>query len=248
MKILGILLLSILLLLIFMPRAKPAATKAVGRIGGVSVSVPRQYQFFPITYKGEDIWSGKHLPGKPTLDTPISTISLLVRLTDMSPETPGNRAEREKAIRDYDKRVWVDVQIEGHGAPEDPWAKAVVERIKDYTSKDRWIGWKYEMAGSRYGLTEELLVGGDKDRRKKRWGQDKSLMYDEGVWSTYIQCDTNEIKYNMRHRCRQSFSLKPKINAHVYVEYDSINLKDWKIIQERLSQLIYSFVKPETAK
>lgn len=221
-------------------------SSAIGSIGGVSISIPRGYIYFPIDYIGEDIWSGKRLAEKPTLDTPISTFSLMVRLPDMSPRTPETEAERSEAIRRVNSKNWIDVQVEGHrGKDETPWAKAVTGRIQEGVKAEKRIGWHYEKSGSKFGLVEEVLVGAPQDIREKSWQLDRNLMYDEGTWSTYIQCNTNELKHRMRQRCRQAFSLKPKINAHVTVNYDGEHLKDWKIIQVKLSQLIYGFTVPE---
>lgn len=221
------------------------SVRAIGNVGGVSVAIPREYIFFPIVYEGEDIWSGKRLWGNPTPETPIGQISLLVKLPDMQPDSSIDGKEKAAVFRWEDKPEWLDVRIETHYGDENPWAKAVAIRIKDHVSSDRYVGWKYEVSGKRYGLTEELLVGGIESRRKDRWLQDENLMYDEDVWSTYIQCNTNELKFKMKRRCTQSFSLKPKVNAFVKVEYDASHLKDWKLIQERVSALVYSFTISE---
>lgn len=220
-------------------------TNAIGSIGGVSVSIPRGYIYFPIDYAGEDIWSGKRLAEKPTLDTPISTFSLLVRLPGMSPRTPETEAERSEAIKRANTN-WIDVQVEGSrgGKEETPWVKAVAGRIRDGAIAEHWVGWHYEKSGSKFGLVEEVLVGASPEMREKNWISDRNLMYDAGTWSTYIQCNTNELKHRMRQRCRQVFSLKPQINAYATAYYDSEHLKDWKIIQAKLSQLIYGFIVP----
>ncbi len=171
-------------------------------------------------------------------------MSFLVRLPDMHSRTPETEAERNEAVRKF-SRIWIDLQIEGHRGQEkenEPWAKAVVGRIKEPT-RYNFVGWKYEKTESRYGLTEETLVGGDTEKRKKEWLTDKNLMYDEGSWTAYIQCDTHQSSNpNHRQRCRHAFSLRPRINAHVTVNYDAEHLKDWKSIQQKLTVLLYGFI------
>lgn len=216
---------------------------ALGSINGTSISIPNEYTYFPVNYIGEDIWAGKRLNIEPTLSTPISTASLIVRLPDMTPKTTANEKERIHAIRTSDRRLWITIQIEGHKTEEHPWVKAVVHRIKNRNSfVEKAVGWEYRKAGGKFGLTEELLTGGDEKLRKKYWTSDENLMYDEHKWTSYIQCNTNELKYNSKQVCTQTFSLKPTMNAFVKVRYESSNLKDWSIIQDKLTKLINSFI------
>lgn len=217
---------------------------AVGSIGGVSLCVPSEYLYFPPDYVGEDIWSGKRLLLPPTLEAPISTMSFLARLPDMQGKTPENAKERMDAVFKF-SRTWIDFQIEDHRGsqkPDLPWAKMVVGRIKEPNSYFDTVGWHYEKTGTRFGLTEENLVGADEDSRKRAWISDKNLMYDQEAWTAYIQCETYQMKPRHRQRCRHSFSLRPRINAHVTVHYDAEHLKDWRKIQEDLAALLYGFV------
>ena len=223
--------------------SKDRQTHSIGKLGGVKLSIPKEYQLFSTTYKGEDIWSGKRLEKPPTFDTPISTTGLFVRLPNMEPKTAQNTKERSQAFSKHDLRYWVSVQIEGHGykGTAEEWVKMVISRKREGALLNKKVGWKYQVTNTRFGLIEENLIGGDIEWRKKKWLSDKNLMYDDKN-KTFIQCNTNELKFNSKQRCRQSFSLRPRINAHVWVRYNAINLKDWKEIQSQLTNLIYSFI------
>lgn len=212
---------------------------SVGNLKGVCVSIPSEYRFFPINYVGEDVWSGKHIKGPATFDTPIQSFSIRAKIPDMSPKTPENEKEWDESFRKGGWYPWlsVDIQLTTYDLPPAQWLQRWLVRDSE---SFRSPGWYYkELDEKRFGLTTKVFVGPGPNKSDSN---NRDLLYDAENWGTIIYCGAGPTgRPGGKHSCHQYFSI-PEINALAEYYLYPEDLSDWKKNQEKLTTLIKSFV------
>ncbi|WP_153099062.1 hypothetical protein [Paraburkholderia hayleyella] len=54
------------------------AQPGIGSINGIQVVIPAEYKFFPVQYKGDEIWINPPVRHAPGADVPIESFGLLL--------------------------------------------------------------------------------------------------------------------------------------------------------------------------
>jgi hypothetical protein len=216
---------------------------AVGSLAGVHIAIPHEYLFFGVTYEGESAMDAKPRTKAPDLNTPIQSFSLLLHLPDLQPRRTaqdeklwesqmmprgGNFTRWWMGIEAF-KSTWSD-----HGVT---WVKTVVGRYLDANpSLDDVFHPAPDIDGLTRYVTTRLGVG--------RLYSQRDLMYDKNEKSTFITCD------HMRHNgesldyeveCVQIFYLDD-LHVMVNLRYDDQYLPNWKLYQQKVTDLLRSFV------
>lgn len=213
---------------------------ALGNLNGVPVSIPAHYQFFSVNYVGENVWAGIKNKEPATLDTPIKSFGIRVRLPDLVPvSSPALFTEWQRITNTSPFYPWVHpgVYAETYNLPPEQWGKAWIGRV----SADRtYPGCRYQKTEEhRFGLSVEKLIC---DNEKSRKLNSQDFMYEEGRWRTVIECDTRPLKNPGGKRvCQQRFPI-PEMNAMVSFSFFPEHLSDWKTNQEKITDLLKSFV------
>lgn len=228
--------------------SQPAITErlpAVGTLSGVHIAIPREYLVFDVSYEDQP-------PGKPAnqgttsgLDAPIKNFSLLLRLSDLQPRrSPQDEKQWESQKSSYAAnftRWWMSVDVRNstwpdHGAG---WLKTVIGRRLDATASG---GDEYADAPDIYGLTRKVSV---RLAPAPSYETQHDLMYDKEQNSTLVFCThmrRNVEPHDVEVVCTQTFYLDD-LHAMVDLNYDDIYLKNWKLYQQKIAELLRSFRK-----
>lgn len=224
---------------------------AVGSLNGVRVRIPAEYQFFGVQYEGENAFNQKTWRKTPaTLDTPITTYSILLRASNFEPRrTP------------QDHKDWV---VDGHYiGPETRWFSVGVypDHKPDDTPQLRvseWRirlieSWKVKPSQHDAKTSPQLHYGLQLDEPVLRSGSPKPywpeiLIYTtkpDSPLQTLIHCQPpSEKDINPLWRCEQNFDVK-NARAGVKVRYQIDQLPRWQEIQTKISAIVNSFVVQE---
>lgn len=217
------------------------AVPGIGRLGGVRISIPAEYQFFPVEYMGDDIWARPpkhHARGE---DVPIRSFSILLHLPDFAPRTGANEdswsGKYGETAKDND---WIQVGVEPTvGIGDDPaqWFSWFIRQRMD--AQVEWIAgkanWYFQKeAGLVFGLVNEKKVGPDYSKISV---DNKEVLYDKNRTTTYIVCGAGAGGAKF---CKQEFLIF-EIGALASVHYAKENLKSWTTIQKNVRRIVLSF-------
>ena len=216
---------------------------AIGHLGGVPVSIPRDYAHF-LEYDGDPgfMEQGKGPRPERTFASGIRAFGFEVNYPDMRVASRENADERRN--NSIYTSMWLRVGVssgQDYGSDGKNAPGVYVQGMKDGFKK-----YKYERAGvNEYGLETYVPVGVDEAARKKGGGAadfaDYNIYYHTdatGRVDTYIEC------HNDSHEaapCKQKFNLFPEVAAHITVSYRRGLLKDWREIQSSVSKVILGF-------
>lgn len=229
------------------PTSYPTVTErspAVGTLSGVRIAIPREYLVFDVSYEDEP-------PGTPTnqgttsgLDARIKNFSLLLRLSDLQPRrSPQDEKQWESQKSSYAAnftRWWMSVDVRNSTWPDHGvgWLKTVVGRRLDATASG---GDEYADAPDIDGLTRKVSV---RLAPAPSYETQHDLMYDKERNSTLVVCThmrRNVEPHDVEVVCKQTFYLDD-LHAMVDLNYDDVYLKNWKLYQQKIAELLRSLV------
>jgi hypothetical protein len=226
-------------------------TPTFGNLNGVPMAIPAKYQFFPVVYQDDDIWNAewikKNSERVPTADMKITSFSLLLHLPDYTPFNPKNGDSwRHQKNRYGFNQDWITVAVHwnNHQAKleERDWFKRYIDRSKEGNLPLASVASHYEIADQNiYGLRHEILVGPTSTQAEifaQSWHKD--FYSDIQGWSTKIECKRMSVNPFSVFTCEQTYVL-PDIDSFITIEYNPQHLKDWRIIQDKISQIIREF-------
>jgi hypothetical protein len=224
---------------------------ALGNLNGITMAIPAKYQFFPVVYEGDDIWNAewikKNSNRAPTTDMKISSFSLLLHFPDYAPFDANNGGSwRHQENRYGFNQDWITVAVHwnNHQAKleERDWFARYIDRSKEGNLPFASSGSRYEIADENiYGLRHEVLVG-PKLTQDESFAQSwhKDFYSDVHDWSTKIECKRMSVKPFSVFTCEQTYVLS-EFDSLITIEYNPQHLKDWRKIQEQVSQIIRRF-------
>lgn len=217
----------------------------VGDLGGMPVLIPRHMAEL-VEYEGDPGWSGKREGPVPkrTYDSKLTSFGVDFRYPDMatlsSPEM--FKDQRSKTIFNTD---WMRFGVStGDRYPGDGFLDRRIKSALGRVTYDKYIYSK--QATYQHGLIPYLLIDKSTGYRDKELETifDRALFIkndSNGKTTTYIECIMVE---HMAAPCSQSFSLESQgISAEIRVSYRIGFLKNWKDIQEKVTQKIFTFKK-----
>jgi len=217
------------------------AMPGIGRLSGVQLSIPAEYQFFPVEYDGDEIWARppkRHAPGP---DVPIRSFSLLLHLPDFGPRIKGNEVSwLGQSGRDARNDEWIQVGVKpADGIGNDPaqWFSGLIQRrmemqIARIHSKANWY-FRREPKPV-YGLINEKKIGPDYSKISI---ENNETFYDPKRATTYIVCTTGPGGADL---CQHEFIIA-ELGALVTVDYARTNLREWGNIQSNVRHIVLSF-------
>jgi hypothetical protein len=223
--------------------AKPPAP-GIGRLQGVRMEIPDEYQFFSVEYEVDEIWTNppkRHAPGP---DVPIRSFSLLLHLPDFAPQNKENEASwLGWKGQDARNNEWIQVGVtplDGIGKDPARWFSGYIDRLMDGQVEWTWgkANWYFEREGKLvHGLVNEKKIG--PDYSKISTSDNTETFYDPQRATTYIVCGTGAGGTKF---CRHRFVI-PDINALVTASYAKNNLASWRDIQDNVCRIVLSFRK-----
>ncbi|WP_153099397.1 hypothetical protein [Paraburkholderia hayleyella] len=215
------------------------AQPGIGSINGIQVIIPAEYKFFPVQYKGDEIWSNPPVRHAPGPDVPIESFSLLLHYPDFAPLNRSNQASWLGRSGEKTQRLeWITVGI-------NPWQNSKNQTpaawFKKYIDLSINIEETRFQPGLFFGLQHEKSFKPVNPNSKL--GR-KEIFYDHDKKSTYIECGDGS---NPPEICDHTF-IVPEIEAIVDVRYAKENLEHWENIQQKISELIVSFRREKIKK
>lgn len=224
---------------------------ALGNLKGVPVSIPAEYQFFAVNYVGENVWAGIKNKEPATLDTPIESFGIRVRLPDLVPVSSLELlAEWKKITNTSPFYPWINPSVRSliYDKPPGEWGKAWIGRVIDHgiSSANKGNGWHYERAKEKkMGLVVMNLIGPDPS---KYVYENKTLMYDEETWNTVVFCPAGPRPVpGGKATCEHRFHIH-EMNASVTFNFYPEHLEGWRTNQEKITALLRVFVVDESDK
>ncbi|MCT7317437.1 hypothetical protein N5I87_15630 [Ralstonia sp. CHL-2022] len=216
---------------------------AIGQLGGVPVSIPRDYAHF-LEYDGDPGFMEQRKGARPerTFASSIRAFGFEVHYPDM--RVPSSNTVEERRNSGIYTSMWLRVGVssgQDYGSDGKNAPGVYVRGMKDGFKK-----YKYERTGvNEYGLETYVPINVDEAARQKGRGAadfaDYNVYYHTdatGRVDTYIEC------HNDSHEaapCKQKFNMFPEMAAHISVSYRRGLLKDWREIQSSVSKVILGF-------
>jgi len=216
----------------------------VGNLGGKPVKLPPtiftvwEYDDSPDTWGGTKEEMAEYKKRPRTYDSIIKSMSFEMRFTDgmfleryyKAPQTSAEQYETENNLQDSH---WLRIQFEsgqryGVGDMNIYW-RNIMSRPKDssmayHPTNKKVYGLKeYKLNNlSVHGGNEDLYVYSDQNNNV----------------TTVIYCYDSTFGGG----CEQEFLLLPTLKTRAIVNYQRIHLRDWKLIQQRVSESIQPYI------
>lgn len=229
-----------------------------GRINGIKVAIPVQYQHFGPEYLGESPW----IPHRPrpnrTFDSPMRSFSVYVQLPDMKPRGLETEASFQDSFKNIDN-LWVSGHVDVATVGENPPPPEVgIRRLAAHVLREydpmrkncRFV----RQPELRYGLVEYITQCPDLEallREEERVGRSRegATSFYERIYieanprdqPVYIRCGflPPENKRGLGS-CKHYFPV-PELNVIGDVSYRTKHLAEWHDIQTKLQKLFASF-------
>lgn len=216
----------------------------VGNLGGKPVKLPPTIFIVWEYDDSPDIWGGtkeemaEYKKRPRTYDSIIKSMSFDMRFTDgmfleLYYKAPQASAEQYETEKNLWNSPWLSIQFEsgqryGAGDMNIYWHN-IMSRDKDSTISYHPTGKKL------YGLQEYKL------NNLPVYGIKKDLYAyedNQGNIVTIIYCHDDRFGGG----CEQRFLLTPDLKARAIVNYQRVHLKDWRLIQQRVSESIQPYI------
>lgn len=229
-----------------------------GRINGIKVAIPQQYQHFSPEYLGESPWIPHGPRPKRTFDSPMRSFSVYVQLPDMKPRSPETEASFLESFKKVDNpwiSAGVDVALVGENPPppEEGIRRLAVHVLRAYDPMRKNCRF-VRQPELRYGLAEYVTQCPDLEallREEERVGRSRegaSWFYER----IYIEADSKEHPVFIRcgflppenkeglGSCQHYFPV-PELKVIGHVTYHTEFLRQWRDTQIKLQKLFVSF-------
>lgn len=220
------------------------------KLNGISITIPSNYLFLPIEHEGQNIWAPPPEP-KPQYDenSEVKSFSIRVRLPDFEPRTPQNNQDYLNSFHQMTDK-WIVVGIDPFDlskvtpkvTPENYLTINLERTLKmpQHYGKGQYLSWMHS-SDKRFGLSVEVLDGADYTKPSY---DNKQILHAEkdGRTYTFITCGVGPTaKPGGQHTCHQKFVLED-ISTTVNFSYPPKRLEDWAVMQDKVAQLIRSFL------
>jgi hypothetical protein len=232
----------------------PPAETVVGDLGGVPVSIPRDYVRL-VEYEGDPHWLEKRKdpPPKRTFDSKIVSFALLIHQPTLKPLTKDNWSAYNK--RGFGDNEWMDASVHAGAALNfnslkmftNPYTyrqpgHEVYSKPYEYEPLHDVHGLKAWRATRNIVLTPQIVLD-DNNRKHSMYNHHLYFAYDnKGKITNYIKCGSGLTSspggLNM---CEQYFVLWPDMKTQVKINYLAEMLPNWRLYQQQFRALVLSF-------
>jgi hypothetical protein len=215
----------------------------IGALHGSRISIPPEYQFFPVEYVGDDIWARPPKRHDPGPEVPIRSFSILLHLPDFAPRNQSNEASWIGANRgDAHTKEWINVDVQPLDNIDTKNSHRWFSEFFITRQMDGQISWTrgqenwyfVRQENQVFGLINEKKVGPDYSIPHP---DNTETFYDPARGKVYIVCGTGA---GFKKYCHQYFII-PELSAVIDVFYEKNNLSSWETIQKKVNSLVLSF-------
>jgi hypothetical protein len=247
-----------------MNEAQYAKTQfVIGDLGGVKVKIPRYFAEL-VEYDGDPGWNPRTTPvPKRTYDSKFYSFGFDARFPEMVGKSNAElwrdyneyRDMKSGRIHNVDKTVdmWIDVGVTSgsHYYADGFLDRRFAEIIKTPQERGIDVNGEYakltdyeKLSQLEHGLTLYALKGVNPSTQTPYRNDDSArdiyiAKNTNGNVVTEIRC-ANHQHFHTR-TCVQTFSMEPMMHAKIYVTYNRKRLKDWREIQTKVSELLWTF-------
>lgn len=213
---------------------------AIGHLGGVPVSIPKEFAKF-LEYDGDPGFLEKRkgpIP-KRTFESGICSFGFDIRYPDMMPVNERTWQDKRKAHR-Y-TTMWLHVGVRSNSAYQDRSKDKMAISAKALLKSEALLHHHEEQQEKVHDLTAYIPVNVDLSRREMGWNNDKNVYIhylENGDVDAYIACS------NRNHEaapCKHRFDLAPELKVSVDVSYRKGMLPYWREIQYGVSKVLLGF-------
>jgi hypothetical protein len=227
---------------------------AIGHLGGVPVSIPKEFAHF-VEYDGDPGFLEKRKGPVPkrTFESGICSFGFDIRYPDMMPV--NKQTLKDKLEENIYTTMWMGVGILSNSAYGYDGPDKMTRFAKYGLENGKYFHRYEEQPERRYGLVVFVPVDVDLSRRdinsgnpKGRDSTDINIYHDranDGTVSTYIRCS------NTNHEaatCKHFFDLSPEMKASVNILYRKGLLQYWREIQDGVTRTVLGFRVDATKK
>jgi hypothetical protein len=238
----------------------PPSGAVIGDLGGVPVSIPREYVRL-VAYDGDPNWLEKRTGPAParTFESKLTSFGIMVHQPTMKPLTKENQSAYEKRGR-WDTE-WVEAGVLAASSLYSDFTNTT-----DFTRPYSWAwaipdaktGEKlnsstvYASAESVHGLkawratketfTSPPIILDDNNRDHSMYNHHLYFGYEDGVPIALIKCGSGlaSVPGGLK-TCHQRFYMLPEMKAHVSIAYRPEMLQHWRLYQQQFKELLLSF-------
>lgn len=216
----------------------------IGNLGGKPVKLPPtiftvwEYDDSPDTWGGTKEEMAEYKKRPRTYNSIIKSMSFDMRYSDgilrefYYKAPPASREQYEREHNRPDSK-WLDISVysgQRYGAGD------MSFYWNNRTEKTQYEHLNYHPTNRKiYGLQEYAL---ENQWRYELMAEDMYVHKNENNDVTTVISCTN----GRSQRCEQRFLLLPELKAKAVVHYNRINLKDWRLIQQRVSESIQPYI------
>jgi hypothetical protein len=213
---------------------------AIGHLGGVPVSIPKEFAHF-VTYDGDPGFLEKRKGIKPerTYESGIRSFGFDIRYPDMMPVNSQTWKDMRSAHMDTTPWMFVAVNSNSHYQDRSKARMAVLAKV--WLESDAALHRHEEQQEKIYGLTAYIPTNVDLSRREMGANLDRNIYIhrlENGGVDAYIACS------NRNHEaapCSHYFGLDPELKVSVDVSYRKGMLPYWREIQAGVSKVLLGF-------
>lgn len=232
----------------FLATESPSQTKAssfregatdtfVGNLGGVPVSIPKEYAHF-LEYDGDPGFGKKRSISQSdrTFESKIGGFAFQVSFPGLEPFWGKPQGWSKEKISSS-LSVGVNSNSDYYGS--DFLDKYVEDLLRDGSSK-----YRYRLTGKvLHELTELTPIGANETLRSAAVGDvsDNNFYFYRdaaGDVIALIECSNME---NVRATCKQWFDADKKLKTTIWVRYPRALLSEWRAIMARVNEIVASF-------
>lgn len=229
------------------------ATAVVGELGGVPVSIPRDYARL-VEYEGDPMSERAGFPSEHNYQSKLKSFNVIAHFPDMTPVTRENYNSYRK--RDIYDSGWMEFTVAAGPAlnfTEDKFEHPYEYRVPG----NEWHRfYAYEQLPMIHGLTpyratRDLGLDLTLDDNNRSHGAYNHTLYfardENNKIMAVIRCGSGLTpEPGGRHICQHDFVLWPEMKAELRLRYDPSMLSRWRAYQNRYRELVLGFrVKTE---
>lgn len=221
---------------------KGGGVGAIGHLGGVPVSIPKEFAYF-VEYDGDPGFLEKRNAPVPkrTFESGIRSFGFEIHYPDMVPVNEQNW--REKRKESIYTTTWMSVGVLSNSQYQDRSKTRFVDLANAWL-KNASILYRYEEQREKvYGLTAYIPVNADSSRRE----MGTNSLSDRNIYVHHLMNDNVEAYIDCSNRnhqaaqCNHHFGLEPLLKASVNLSYRKGLLPHWREIQDGVAKVLLGF-------
>lgn len=220
-----------------------SAKPAIGSVNGIKLSIPNYYLLSGVQYKGEEPLSQERRSVSPTLETPIESFAILLRLSNLQPirtaQDQEDRRQSEQTARPFIAETWTMIgfypklYLENDGS---------LKPAYDNWVKDHGYWGPFVEKEPIFGLNHMISVQSI-DNGSNNHGQFE-FFFDRGNWTTFIYCETQRARitpFDTVTHCTDMFVL-PDLKVVAEADMTKKDLYRWREINQTVDNIAKSFI------